>query len=271
VTLAHPTVLGVFPHPDDESYAAGGTLARAARTGSQIHVLALTRGEFGQRYKLSGDERRPLSEIRSAELSAACCALGVEAPRFLDLPDGQVARANFPSVVARLVALIRELRPQVVISLGPDGVYGHPDHVAAYRLVVAAVGAAGGGARFPQEELGRPHTVERLLFTAFPQGMFRPQYDLMLTSALASEVRLIDPRRLGTPSEEVAVDVDVRAVADLKLAALACHATQFPGDDPRGIFPPGIVNALLARERFTIFGAPGPPLPLHDIFDGLSV
>jgi N-acetyl-1-D-myo-inositol-2-amino-2-deoxy-alpha-D-glucopyranoside deacetylase len=181
-----------------------------------------------------------------------------------------VAQADFPAVVGRLVALIRELRPQIVLALGADGAYGHPDHIAAYRLIVAAVRSAAGGSRFPQDELGRPHAVARLLFAAFPPGLFRPQYDLMLGTDLGPAVRLVDPRRLGTPPEELAVTVDVRSVAAQKLAVIGCHRSQYAGADPRALLPPGIVDALLARESFSISGAKPDGAPLPDLFAGLE-
>jgi N-acetyl-1-D-myo-inositol-2-amino-2-deoxy-alpha-D-glucopyranoside deacetylase len=265
------TVLGIFPHPDDESYAAAGSLMLAAEAGARVVVASLTRGEAGEWYKRAPDDRRPLAQVRSEELVAACRLMRAEPPRFLDLPDGQVAQADFPTIVGKLVALIREVRPQVLVALGPDGVYGHPDHVAAYRLVVAAVRSAAGGSRFPQDTLGTPHAVPRLLFAAFPPGLFRPQYDRMLNTELGPAVRLIDPRRLGVPRSELALEVDVRPVAQRKLAVIACHRSQYPGDDPRALFPPGIVDALLAREAFTAVagGAAGPVVA--DLFAGIEV
>ncbi len=265
------TVLGVFPHPDDESYAAAGSLALAARSGARVVVAALTRGEAGEWYKRADGDKRRLAEVRSEELAEACRVMRAEPPRFLDLPDGRVAQADFPTVVGMLVALIRDVRPDVLLSLGPDGVYAHPDHLAAYRLVIAAVRSAAGGSRFPQDRLGEPHAVPRLLFAAFPQGLFRPQYDRMLETGLGPEVRLIDPRRLGTPRGEVAVEVDVRSVAELKLAAIGCHQSQYPGGDPRALFPPGIVDALLTRESFMQDGAQPAVLLREDLFAGLKV
>ncbi|MGI8551867.1 MAG: hypothetical protein ACR2PL_13945, partial [Dehalococcoidia bacterium] len=135
-----------------------------------------------------------------------------------------------------------------------------------YRLVVAAVRAAAGGDRFPEERLGPPYRVERLFTCAFPQGLFRPQYEKMLHSDLAAEVRLVDPRRLGVPSSEMSVAVPVEEFADGKLRALACHRSQYDGDDPRAIFPPGVVDRLLQVEYFHLEGPTPAGRPLTDIF-----
>jgi N-acetyl-1-D-myo-inositol-2-amino-2-deoxy-alpha-D-glucopyranoside deacetylase len=269
-----PSILGIFPHPDDESYAAAGSLILAARAGARVQIASLTRGERGEWYKRAPSDGRRLADVRTEELAEACRLLHADPPHFLDLPDGQLAEADFPSVVERLVALIRVLRPHVVVGLGADGAYGHPDHIAAYRLIVAAVRAAAGGSRFPQDRLGEPHRVARLLFAAFPPGLFRPQYDRMLATDLGPAVRLLDPRRLGTAREQIDVDVNVRPVAEQKLAVIACHQSQYPGGDAREIFPPGIVDALLARECFSL--APTDVVErgssiLHDLLSGLML
>lgn len=262
-------LLGIFPHPDDESYAAGGTLALAAQAGVRVEMLCLTRGEHGHHLHRSEADARSLDQVRADELACACAALGAQAPHLLDYPDGGLAGVNFPHVVAEIVRVIRSVRPQVVVALGPEGVYGHPDHVALYRLVIAASGAAAGGGRFPEGELGAAHRLDRLFLCAFPPGLFRPQYDKMLESDLAAAVRLVDPSRLGVPEHELAATIAIPSVAERKLAALACHRSQYEGDDPRAIFPAGIVDALLERESFTLVGGRPNQGPLSDLFEGL--
>lgn len=264
------TLLGIFPHPDDEAYAAGGTMALAAQGGARVYVVTATRGERGEHYHRDPAEARTLADIRAGELACACSRLGIASPRFLGLDDGRLSEVDFARVVARLVAVLRELRPDVVISLGPDGVYGHPDHIALYRLVVAAVRSAAGGDRFSAEPLGPVHTVRRLLFCAFPPDLFRPQYERMLGTDLAAAMRLVDPSRLGTPREEIAFEVPIGEVAERKLAAIACHRSQLPGDDPGSLFPAGIVDQLLAAETFTVAGPRPPAAPLSDPFAGLQ-
>lgn len=260
-------VLGVFPHPDDEAYAAGGALARAAREGVCVDILCATRGGQGQNYR-EGDTRS-LPQIRAEELACSCAALGARPPRFLDLEDGCLDRVDFPGVVAGIVRVIRELRPRVVVTLGADGVYGHPDHVALHRLVVAAVPSAAGGDRFPAESLGPPHRVERLAFCAFPPGLFRPQYEQMLTTELAGAVRMVDPNRLGTPPSGIAVVLSLGDLSHVKLRSLGCHRSQYPGSDPRAIFPAGIVDAVLPVEMYSLAGPP-PAQRLTHLLDGLA-
>jgi LmbE family N-acetylglucosaminyl deacetylase len=264
-----PGVLGIFPHPDDEAYAAGGALALAARTGARVTVASATRGEQGEHFRGGDGDRRTLAAIRSAELECACRVLGAEPPVFLDMEDGRISEANFPSAVGQIVRLIRSLQPRVIIALGADGAYGHPDHIALYRLVVAAVRSAAGGDRFSPEDLGPPHRVSRALYCAFEPGLFRPQYDRMLATELAPAMRLTGPNRLGVPRQAVQFELDIAEVAEAKLAAIGCHQSQLRTGDPRDLFPRGIVTQLLGRESFTS-DEPGLPAgPRGDLFAGM--
>ncbi len=245
-------LLGVFPHPDDEAYSCGGTFALLAVQGAEIHVLSATRGEAGQDLRLRRDGSTALADVRADELRASCAALGVRAPRFLGLADGGLDGSDFPAVAGAIVQAIRDVRPHVVLTLGADGVYGHPDHLALHRLVVAAFGAAAGGDRFPSEHFGSPWRPARLFCAAFPRGMFRPQYDLMTVSPEASSMRGVDPDKLGVEPTDVAAAIDIRAVSVRKLAAIAAHKSQLPDGDPYRLFPGEIVRRLLTTELFTL-------------------
>ncbi len=136
--LGSPSLLGVFAHPDDETFLAGGTLAKYAATGWNVVVLCATRGEAGQR----GDYRQltveEFGELRQREFEAACHALGVRSPLFLDCADQRLARDCWRSATEEIVRLIQRLRPQVVLTFGPDGISGHPDHVALSEIVTNA-------------------------------------------------------------------------------------------------------------------------------------
>ncbi|HEX7594211.1 MAG TPA: PIG-L family deacetylase [Anaerolineae bacterium] len=123
------TLLAIFAHPDDESNAAGGTLARYAREGADVTLVSATRGELG----IPGLAPEVAGAVRERELRAAGTALGARAVHFLGYRDGKLAGADEQKAVARLVALLREIQPQVVITFGPDGISGHADHVTASR------------------------------------------------------------------------------------------------------------------------------------------
>lgn len=227
-----PRILALVPHPDDEAYSVGGTLALAARAGWTCTVIACSAGEAGNCY--TGEAVRPadVGALRLRELAAACAALGAcpgVSPR---LPDGGLARfPRLPSVVA---AAIDACQPDLVFTLGPDGAYGHPDHLALHRAVVAAV-----------EAMPAPPA---LLFAAFPRGLFRPQYELC--RPLLGDPPALAAADLGVEAPDFRIPI--RAAAPAKLAAIAAHRSQLPGGDPEAIFPPGIVRALLAEEWFLL-------------------
>ena len=226
-----PTLLALIPHPDDESYSFGGTIALAARAGWRCVIECASAGERGKRHDGGPTGREAVGTARMQELSDSCRVLGAEPPRFWDLPDGGFREG--PSQVPRITRLFEEFAPDLVLTLSPDGAYGHPDHIAMQRWV-----------REAWEEAGPD--VPELLYPVFPRGLFVPQWQ-----------RCID--MLGDPPSPAAAElgsdafdyeVPIAAVAETKREAIAAHRTQLPGGDPEAIFPPGIVAALLSTERF---------------------
>jgi LmbE family N-acetylglucosaminyl deacetylase len=140
------TVLAVFAHPDDEAYLAGGLMARAADAGRRVVCVTATRGELG----FSDDDPRTLAERaarREAELRACLEVLGVTEHHWLGHPDGGCAGVDESRPVTRLCELLEDVRPDTVLTFGPDGQTYHPDHMAVSRWTTRAVRAGGGDAR----------------------------------------------------------------------------------------------------------------------------
>jgi LmbE family N-acetylglucosaminyl deacetylase len=131
-------MLGVFAHPDDETVCAGGTLAKYASEGAEVHVVSLTKGGAGQIRDARVATRATLEAVREKELQAAGQALGVVATRCLDLPDGGLSQIGHETLLDLALGLLDEIRPDVVLTFGPDGFSGHPDHVAVGAAVTAA-------------------------------------------------------------------------------------------------------------------------------------
>ncbi len=249
--LSGRRLLACFPHPDDESYAAGGLLAWCAAHGGEARLLCATRGEAGfdrHRRLAPGLE---LAAVRSAELAAACAALGIGAPLFADLPDGGLATVDRTAALDSLAKQIEAFAPHVVVSLGRDGAYGHRDHLAWTALVEAAVRAQ-----------DRP---PRLLHAAFARGHFAALH------RLAARAGAIDAdltaEALGITEADVDWRLDVRPYAERKLAACAAHDSQF--DCRPGSFFRRLLDPLLLEEWYVV--AAGPPLPAGavDPFAGL--
>src|SRR3954453_2206116 len=131
-------ILGVFAHPDDETLCAGGTLAKYASTGADVRVVSFTKGEAGQIRDASAATRATLRAVREKELDAAGNELGLTETRCLEYPDGGLSEIDSQILVKLASELLGEIDPDVVITFGPDGFSGHPDHIAVGAAVTAA-------------------------------------------------------------------------------------------------------------------------------------
>ena len=131
MTQPHPKrLLGVFAHPDDESFCAGGTFARSVAQGAEVMVVSATRGEAGQIRSAGTATRQTLARVREQELQRACQRLGIQYARCLDYADGTLKDVDQQVLIRDVVELIRSFRPDVVITFGADGGYGQSDHIA---------------------------------------------------------------------------------------------------------------------------------------------
>src|SRR5262249_48779530 len=158
------------------------TFARYAKNGAEVMVVSATRGEAGQIRDARVATRRTIAAVRESELRAACERLGVAHVRGWDYLDGAVAEAGVHGLVGPVVEVIREFRPDVVVSFGPDGGYGHPDHITIGAAATAACGRAGDPASYPGQLAAglAPHQPDRLYHSYFPPR------DVLLMNRLAS-------------------------------------------------------------------------------------
>ena len=167
----HPKrILGVFAHPDDESFCAGGTFAKYAATGAEVMVVSATRGEAGQIRMPSVATRRTLGDVRAQELHLACQRLNVQYARCLEHMDGTLKDVEQEVLTRQITEIIRTFRPDVVITFGPDGGYGHPDHIAISNATTAACMRSGERDQFPEHIAAglEPHQPARLYYSYFP-------------------------------------------------------------------------------------------------------
>ena len=239
-------LLGVFAHPDDESFGPGATLARYAAEGVEVHVLTVTDGAAGDLLTSLPAGVHSLAELRCRELQCAVQALGATALHTLDYRDSGMEgtpanqnpdcllQADKGHVIRQVVGIIRALRPQVVVTHDSTGVYFHPDHIRTWELTTAAFEQAGNTARYadlPWE----PYAPQYLYYTALPKSRVR-------TTIWIARLTLKDPRRwgrngdidlmrLGVPDAMIQARIDVRAYLQLRTEAGACHRSQ--GGDRR--------------------------------------
>ena len=226
------SLLAIFAHPDDESIVAGGTLARYAAAGWQTALLCATRGEWGPISDEALADYENLGAVRERELRAACAVLGVSWLRFLDLDDGGVGAVlgdeEEERALEKMVRALRELQPQIVITFGPDGLYGHADHIAIGQLATKACALACDPNAFPQhlDEQLPAHRVGELLYATAPQGLYADLIAELAATGHATHLWGIPPEQFGVPSEEITLTNDITPLLERKLAALRCHRTQ---------------------------------------------
>ena len=140
-------LLVVMAHPDDESMGTGGLILRHTRAGIATHLICATYGEAGWMGKPPGAKKEDLAEIRAKELEEAAAALALSGVELWDYPDGGVPQSDQQQITQRIWEEISKLRPRVVVGWGPDGAYGHPDHIAMGACTDTAVAAMTEGER----------------------------------------------------------------------------------------------------------------------------
>ena len=275
------TLLAVHAHADDETITMGGTLARYGAAGVRIVVVTCTRGDLGWLLdpRLVGQD---VATVRDRELRAAGRVLGVSRLAQLGYADSGIAgapenhrpgaflSASLDEAAQRLLEIVRQERPQVMVAYDETGGYGHPDHLKSHEVAVAAFEAAG--------EV-RP---AKLYFVRFPLSWAR-EFVRALRAAGIDAPRAApagtdvgpEDAEIGVPDHLVTTAIDVRRYVPTKLAALACHASQMPPEHFLRRMPLDLAERLWAYEYFSREAGPAPPSsssdqPEADLFAGLE-
>ncbi len=271
-------LMAVLAHPDDESLGFGGTLARYAADGVDVFVLTATRGERGgYQGHWRDDPRHPgpsaLASIREAELRAAADALGVREVSILDYGDGQLDSADAQQAIAEIAGHLRRIRPDVVITFGPDGAYGHPDHIAISQFTTAAIVAAAESSIEDEDEMRvvAAHRVSKLYYLAWPESTWAAYQAAV--NRLRAKVDGVE--RLATPWPDWAITtvIDTREVWPAVWQAVSCHKSQIAAYDRLKHLTPEHHERLWGRQSFyrafsTVNG--GRTLET-DLFEGIRV
>jgi N-acetyl-1-D-myo-inositol-2-amino-2-deoxy-alpha-D-glucopyranoside deacetylase len=269
-------LLLVHAHPDDESIETGGVMARYAAEGARVTLVTCTLGELGEIIPpglahLAAGRQDRLGEYRIGELDAACAALGVSDHRFLGgagrwRDSGMMGtaanddprcfwRASVEEAAGELAAVIREVRPQVIVTYDARGFYGHPDHIQAHRVAWRARERAAAAGRD-----GRPPWLAAKFYaTAMPRSVL-PEVIRLGAPAVAAGFRQAGgPGALGfgVPDEEVTTEIDVSAWLPAKLAAMRAHATQIRVAGEFFALSDDVGQRCLGSEFFTLLAGPG--------------
>ncbi len=217
-------LLCVLAHPDDESLGMGGALARYASEGVETYIVTATRGERG---RFGDSKEKPSIEVvgnvRENELRCAAKILGVKEVSFLDYIDADLDKADPEEAISKIVYHIRRIRPDVIITFGPEGGYGHPDHIAISQFTTAAVVAAGDN-KYKNNGSGDSHVVSKLYYMAWPedkmaayQGAFKD---------LKMNVDGVIRRAAPWPDWAVTTFIDTSEYWKIVWKAVCCHKTQ---------------------------------------------
>ena len=309
-------LLLVHAHPDDESIGTGATMAKYAAEGAHVTLVTCTLGELGEiipaelAHLAAGREDR-LGEYRIGELTAACEALGVTDHRFLGGPgrwrdSGMMGtpdnddprcfwRADVDEAARELAAVIREVRPQVMVTYDGNGFYGHPDHIQAHRVAwrafrlagdpCARVPAAGGGSADGGPALSAPPwRVSKFYATATPRSALAEAIEAMHGGTASGQCPVpagfkvpasVADLPFGVPDEQVTTEVDASAFLEAKLAAMRAHATQIAATGAFFALSNNVAQRASGVEHYTLLAGPrgpatGPCGREEDLFGGTA-
>jgi N-acetyl-1-D-myo-inositol-2-amino-2-deoxy-alpha-D-glucopyranoside deacetylase len=264
------SILFVHAHPDDESIGTGATMAHYAAQGAHVTLVTCTLGEEGEIHvpsllQLAADQADQLGGYRLGELREACAVLGVSDHRFLGgagryRDSGMMGtpanehprcfwRADLDEAAGHLVEIMREVRPQVLVTYDPNGFYGHPDHIQAHRVAMRAVELAGEAA------------PKKVYWTAMPLSVLKAGIEMFAESTDNPFGGVTDASEFpfGTPDEEIAACIDGSDHHDAKLASLRAHATQIPANSWLFSIASNFGQEFMGIEHFTLaVGERGP-------------
>ena len=221
--MSEKRLLACFAHPDDEAFPVGGVLAAQASRGVRVRLVTATLGEEGDIRQEGAATRDTLGEVRRVELACAVRALGLAEHAVLDYRDSGMAgwdsnnhpnafvNAEAAEMEERLVLEIRRFRPQVVLTFGPDGLYGHPDHIAISNHATEAFRLASDPAAFPHQLSGgvEPHQGERLFYSVRPQGFRRQWAEALRGQGIDWPMPTPEQELQGVPEQELHLELDV--------------------------------------------------------------
>src|SRR3954463_3341532 len=282
-------MLLVHAHPDDETIGNGATMAKYAAEGAHVTLVTCTLGEEGEILvpaleHLAADKEDGLGEHRIGELADAMKALGVTDHRFLGgagrwRDSGMMGtpsndkpacfwQAGLEVAVGELVRVVREVRPHAVITYNENGGYGHPDHIQAHRVAVAAYEAAADPGRYP--DAGEPWQPATVYYTAFPVSFLRMGYDALKEMGEEAPFGVTSPEELtfGDPDETVTTRIDARDHLEAKVEAMRAHATQIQVDGPFFALSNNVGQRAFGYEHFRLIRG-GPPPPAGELEDDL--
>jgi len=235
----------VFAHPDDETFATGGLIAKCTASGIRVDLFCATDGDAGRSSGIPVASREELAELRRNELFSAARFLGISELTLRGYPDGALPTVDADQLIGDIVLALRQWRPQVVVTFGPEGApTGHRDHSAISRAATAAFFLSGLSTAYP-DQLGdvAPHRPARLFYVAWKGDM--------------------KSRRGSYASVPPTARIDVRGHLREQLGAFLLHVTQ---RDQMDWFK---ANGMVKDEYFALAAGTPQRRTIDDLFDGI--
>jgi len=288
-------LLLVHAHPDDESIGTGATMAKYVAQGAQVTLVTCTLGDEGEILvpdlaHLAAHDQDKLAGHRLEELAQAMARLGVTDYRILggigayrdsgmigtapnDRPDC-FWQADLLVAAKHLVKIIRETKPQVLVTYDDFGGYGHPDHIQAHRVATYAASLSAVESFAP--ELGSAWQISKLYWTAFPVSVIRAGIEALRASGDESGFAAQDPEDIpfACPDELITTVVDGGEFATQKIAALRAHETQINEDSGFFALSNNLGSKVMGSEYFRLafgqLGAVDSAGNETDLFSGIS-
>ncbi|MEM7342618.1 MAG: PIG-L family deacetylase [Chloroflexota bacterium] len=255
-------LLAIFAHPDDEGAIASTLAHYAALDDTEVMLICATKGEAGEIGDPSLATPDTLPEVRAAELRAACDIIGIQELHFLGYRDSgmegtppnedprALVQADPEEAIGRIVALMRQLKPDVVITFEPFGWYGHPDHKAVYRLATEAYKRVGQADTYP--EAGTPWQPHRLFYAVMPVSKFE------IIATYATENNIADMSQFAPQDFQVETEaqithiIEVPELLETKQQAMWAHKTQYNEEDLFRKLPQEVVRKAWGNEHFIL-------------------
>jgi LmbE family N-acetylglucosaminyl deacetylase len=259
----------VLAHPDDESLGTGGTLAKYVAEGVATYLVTATRGERGwQGAESDNPGLAGLGAIREAELRKAVATLGIRELHFLDYIDGDLDQADQAEAIAKIAAHLRRIKPHVVITFGPAGAYGHPDHIAICQFATAACVAAADAGYAIAGDLA-PHSVSKLYYMTLSHALAEAY-----TAVFGDMIMQIDGVNRNVVIDDdwaITTRLDTSAYEDTVWKAVFCHTSQLPSYSALEQVPEQYRKAIWSEETYyrAFSLVNGGRSVEHDLFEGL--
>lgn len=275
------SVLGLYAHPDDEQ-GMTGLFAECNAEGMRTGLLCATRGEAGQIHESVDATRETIGAVREEELRRAARVCGIQKLYFLDYRDSgwfdtpdndnpeSFNRCDQQEALGKIVAVVREFKPTIMVTFDPKGGYGHLDHIMIHKLATQAFSAAADPAQYSDK--GEPWQTERLYYSSFSRSVMASLRDMMMQYDPDSDFAKLDFSEMGAEDSEITNEIDVTKWMDVKQESLSQHRTQTSDFDRWSLLPPDLLVKIRGIERYIL--AAGTPLPAGpegraDLFAGL--